>query len=158
VTRSDHRITDLHVFRRSMPKNGGQDIFLECPICLRYRRALYGWAAGGKTTRSAYLSRWQFRECAGLRYASEGGALLVRSRGTLRGSQELATVRNRIGRTGKMVTNATLQNETWKRKSLVEHVDCLQATIRRLFVRGDRKFSQSPRFKAIRSQTLLESD
>jgi hypothetical protein len=57
-----------------------------------------------------------------------------------------------------MVNNATLQNEPWKRKSLVEQVDGLQATIRRLFVRGDRKFSQSPRFKAIRSQTLLESD
>ena len=31
-----------------------------------------------------------------------------------------------------MVNNATLQNEPWKGKSLVEQVDGLQATIRRL--------------------------
>lgn len=81
VTRTDQSITDLHVFRRSMPKNGGMDVFLECPACLGFRRALYGWSAGGTTTRSVYRSQWQCRECAGLRYASEGGALVVRSRG-----------------------------------------------------------------------------
>jgi hypothetical protein len=26
-------ITDLHIFRRPLPRNGGHDIFLECPGC-----------------------------------------------------------------------------------------------------------------------------
>jgi hypothetical protein len=83
VSRPGKSITDVHVFRRPMPRNGGNDVFLECPGCRRLRRGLYGWTAGGATTRSAYSSQWQCRECAGLRYASEGGALLVRSRGVL---------------------------------------------------------------------------
>jgi hypothetical protein len=83
VSRPGKSITDVHVFRRPMPRNGGNDVFLECPGCRRLRRGLYGWAAGGATTRSVYRSQWQCRECAGLRYASEGGALLVRSRGLL---------------------------------------------------------------------------
>jgi hypothetical protein len=83
VNRPGKSITDVHVFRRALPRNGGNDVFLECPGCRRLRRGLYGWAAGGATTRSAYSSQWQCRDCAGLRYASEGGALLVRSRGVL---------------------------------------------------------------------------
>jgi|SRR6267143_1270509 len=83
VKRSGRSVTDLHVFRRLLPRHGGHDIFLECPGCRELRRALYGWEAGGATTRSAYLSQWQCRECAGLRYASEGGALLIRSRGII---------------------------------------------------------------------------
>jgi len=83
VRRSGRSITGLHVFRQPLPRNGGHDILLECPGCRELRRALYGWAAGGATTRSAYLSQWQCRECAGLRYASEGGALLIRSRGLM---------------------------------------------------------------------------
>jgi hypothetical protein len=83
VSRPGKSITDVHVFRRSMPRNGGNDVFLECPGCRRLRRALYGWTAGGATTRSAHRSQCQCRACAGLRYASEGGALLVRSRGVL---------------------------------------------------------------------------
>ena len=33
-------------------------------------------------THSVFVSQWQCRACAGLRYASEGGALLVRAYGT----------------------------------------------------------------------------
>ena len=84
IWRSERSITDVHVFRRPLPRNGGNDVFLECPGCRKFRRALYGWAAGGLTTRSAFKSQWQCRECAGLRYASEGGALVIRPRGFLR--------------------------------------------------------------------------
>lgn len=83
VRRPGQRITDVHVFGRPLPRNGGTDIFIECPTCQRLRRALYGWTVGGPTTRSVYRSQWQCREWARLRYASEGGALLVRSRGFL---------------------------------------------------------------------------
>jgi hypothetical protein len=83
VSRPGKNITDLHMFCRPLPRNGGNDAFLECPDCRGLRRGLYGWSAGGATTRSMYLSHWRCRVCAGLRYASEGGALLVRSRGVL---------------------------------------------------------------------------
>jgi hypothetical protein len=83
VRRPAGTITDLYVFRRPLPRNGANDLLLECPACYRLRRAVYGWAAGGTTTRSVYRSQWQCRECAGLRYASEGGALWIRSRGSL---------------------------------------------------------------------------
>src|SRR5215831_9775117 len=79
--RRPNSISDLYVFRRPLPRNGGNDTFLECPVCNNLRRALYGWASAGGTTRTVYRSEWRCRECAGLRYASEGGALLVRSRG-----------------------------------------------------------------------------
>jgi hypothetical protein len=75
--------TDLHLLRKPLPRNGGYDSLLECPICHGLRRALYGWSAACSTRHSAYRSQWQCRECAGLRYSSEGGALLVRSRGYL---------------------------------------------------------------------------
>ena len=81
LRRSATSITEVHVLRRPMPRNGGSDLLMECPDCRRLRRALYGWTAGGATTRSAFQSEWRCRTCAGLRYASEGGALLVRSRG-----------------------------------------------------------------------------
>jgi hypothetical protein len=83
VRRSGESITDLHLFRRPLPRNGGTDLFFECPGCRKLRRALYGWKVGGTTTRSVFRSQWQCRECCGLRYASEGGALLVKSRGEL---------------------------------------------------------------------------
>lgn len=83
VERPGKSTTDLYIFRRPLPRNGADAIFLECPGCRGLRRALYGWSAGGATTRSVFLSQWQCRECARLRYASEGGALLVRSRGFL---------------------------------------------------------------------------
>lgn len=83
VERPGKSTTDLYIFRRPLPRNGGDAIFLECPCCRGLRRALYGWSAGGSTTRSVFLSQWHCRECGRLRYASEGGALLVRPRGAL---------------------------------------------------------------------------
>jgi len=83
VVRPSIGITDLHIFRKPLPRNGGYDSFLECPNCRRLRRSLYGWSAGCWTMHSASRCPWQCRECAGLSYASEGGALVVRSRGKL---------------------------------------------------------------------------
>lgn len=81
LRRSARNITGVHVFRRPMPRNGGYDIFMECPDCRSLKRALYSWTAGGAITRSAFQSEWRCRTCARLSYASEGGAPLARSRG-----------------------------------------------------------------------------
>src|SRR5262245_12385896 len=52
-------ITDLYVFRRPLPRNGGNDAFLECPVCNNLSRALYGWASAAGTTRTVYGSEWR---------------------------------------------------------------------------------------------------
>jgi hypothetical protein len=67
---------------RPLPRGGKVRLFV-CPRCQALRRALYGWVPGGEFTSSARRSHWQCRSCAGLRYASEGGAMLIRSRGLL---------------------------------------------------------------------------
>jgi hypothetical protein len=61
-----------------LPRNGGRVRLLTCPYCQTPRRALYGWRPGGQYTSSAVTCSWQCRSCAGLRYASEGGALVSR--------------------------------------------------------------------------------
>ena len=66
-----------------LPRNGGQARLLICPYCKIPRRGLYGWEVGGQHTSSSTRSTWGCRRCKLLRYASEGGALLVRPRGTL---------------------------------------------------------------------------
>jgi len=58
VKRPGESITDLHVFRKSLPRNGGNDLFLECPSCHGLRRALYGWKAGGATSRRVFRAQW----------------------------------------------------------------------------------------------------
>jgi hypothetical protein len=83
IIRPSMGVTDLHVFRQPLPRNGGNDVLIECPNCYGLRRAPYGWPADGSRTRSAIRSQWQCRWCAGLRYASEGSVLVVRSRGYL---------------------------------------------------------------------------
>jgi hypothetical protein len=80
VKRTDGSVVNLRVFKRSLPGNVGHYLLLACPFCCSLRRALYGWEGGGKYTSSALRSQWQCRKCAGLRYASEGGALVIRSR------------------------------------------------------------------------------
>jgi hypothetical protein len=75
-----HRsITHLRVLKRLLPRNAGQETLLACPTCCSLRRRLYGWEPGGQFTTSAQKSQWQCRVCAGLRYASEGGAPVSRS-------------------------------------------------------------------------------
>jgi hypothetical protein len=68
---------------RHQPCNGGRFLLLMCWRCARLRRMLYAWEAGGQYTNSAQVSDWQCRSCAGLRYASEGGALVHRGRGAI---------------------------------------------------------------------------
>lgn len=68
---------------RPLPRNGGRVRLLICPYCQVPRRGLYGWEPGGQYTHSAVPSDWACRKCSMLRYASEGGALVHRSRGTL---------------------------------------------------------------------------
>ena len=83
VKRTDGSVVHLRVLKRRLPKNAGHDISLACPHCCSLRRALYAWKAAGEYTNSAQVSTWQCRSCAGLRYSSEGGALVIRCRGNL---------------------------------------------------------------------------
>jgi hypothetical protein len=46
-----------------------------CYGCRTPRRYLYGWEAAGRYTCSAEYSHWMCRQCARLRYSSEGGYL-----------------------------------------------------------------------------------
>jgi hypothetical protein len=80
VKRTDGSVCRLRVLKRPLPRNAGYDVLLACPRCCSLRRALYGWEAGGQYTNSAQTSLWQCRTCAGVRYSSEGGALVLRSR------------------------------------------------------------------------------
>ena len=52
-----------------LPRNGGKALLLLCRTCDIPRRSLYGWANRGDRVSRCL---WQCRECAGLRYASEG--------------------------------------------------------------------------------------
>ena len=78
VRREDGTRTLISTLERHLPRNGGKARLVACPNCNKPRQAFYGWKPGGPFTNSARHSRWQCRECARLRYASEGGALLYR--------------------------------------------------------------------------------
>jgi hypothetical protein len=73
----------IRTLLRTLPRNRGRVRLLICPYCSIPRRGLYGWEPGGRFTNSVVRSTWGCRKCKGLRYASEGGALLIRPRGTL---------------------------------------------------------------------------
>jgi hypothetical protein len=62
----------------SLPRNGGIGLMLVCPFCDRLRRYLYAWSNDEGGLRR---SLWQCRECASLRYRSEGAYIPVRWRG-----------------------------------------------------------------------------
>ncbi len=81
IKRTDGSVVRIRAMKWSLPRNGGYTLLLACPFCCSLRRALYGWEPGGPYTTSAQRCGWQCRRCAGLRYASEGGALVLRSRG-----------------------------------------------------------------------------
>lgn len=80
VKRTDGSVSHIRAIKWSVPRNGGYGILLSCPFCSSPRRALYGWEPGGRYTSSVQTCSWRCRTCAGLRYASEGGALVLRSR------------------------------------------------------------------------------
>jgi hypothetical protein len=80
VKRADGSSVHIQVVWRSQPHNGNQ-LLLRCSRCLQPNRALYGVKVGDDG--HFYLVRradWECRGCAKLRYSSEGGALIVRSR------------------------------------------------------------------------------
>src|SRR5215470_2536044 len=74
----DHSI--VRIVWRMLARNGARALCLLCPYCQIPRRALYGWQVdhGGRYTTSARSCSWQCRACAGLRYAKEGEALVIR--------------------------------------------------------------------------------
>ncbi len=80
---TDGNTVPVHLVWRPQP-HGGRVLLLRCSRCGRPHRSLYGAGVGDDgrfyTVRRA---NWECLECAGLRYASEGGALLIRSRGRL---------------------------------------------------------------------------
>jgi hypothetical protein len=80
IKRPDGTRDLIRTLLRPLPRNGGKARLLMCRYCKLARRGLYGWELGGpRVTRST----WGCRKCNLLRYASEGGALLIRPRGTL---------------------------------------------------------------------------
>ena len=84
IKRFDGVCTYVRTIERPLPRNAAKVRLLVCSGCQKPRRALYGWRPGGSYTTSAERSpHWECRTCAGLRYASEGGALVFRSRWAL---------------------------------------------------------------------------
>jgi hypothetical protein len=78
VKRTDGTHVLIRTIKRPLPRNGGRVRFVVCPLCQKPRRALYGWRLNRTRANSVFLTSWECRECAGLRYASEGGALRLR--------------------------------------------------------------------------------
>ena len=83
IKRPDGTRNFIRTALRLLPQNGGRVRLLVCPYCNVPRRALYGWEPGGRFTSSTIRSTWGCRACNKLRYASEGGALVFRSRWAL---------------------------------------------------------------------------
>jgi hypothetical protein len=83
IKRHDGTRDFIRTLLRTLPRNSGRVRLLICPYCSIPRRGLYGWEPGGRFTNSVVRSTWGCRKCNLLRYASEGGALLIRPRGTL---------------------------------------------------------------------------
>jgi len=82
ITRDDGTTDIIRTLLRPLPRNGGSVRLLICPDCLTPRRGLYGWEPDedGRFNTSVARSNWRCRACHKLRYASEGGALVLRSR------------------------------------------------------------------------------
>jgi hypothetical protein len=83
IRRQDGTSNFIRTLSRPLPRNGGSARLLICPYCQIPRRGLYGWQPGGRMTTSVVRSNWRCRACNKLRYASEGGALVVRGRGAM---------------------------------------------------------------------------
>ncbi len=79
IKRADGSTVPIYLAWRRQP-HGGRSLLLRCWECQRPSRALYGYRKGndGRYYR-AELADWQCRRCAGLRYSSEGTALMYRS-------------------------------------------------------------------------------
>jgi hypothetical protein len=79
IKRPDETRNFIRTLLRPLPRNSGKERLLICPFCKIPRRGLYGWEPGGQFTTSAVQSPWGCWKCNRLRYASEGGALVLRS-------------------------------------------------------------------------------
>jgi hypothetical protein len=75
LKRIDGSSVAVHSVRRRLPHNGGSALLLNCPCCSRLCRHLYGWSVSGKRV---VRSVWKCRNCAGLRYTSEGSYVRFR--------------------------------------------------------------------------------
>ena len=62
----------LQTITRQLPRNGGRARLVICPGCSNPRRALYGWRLDPRYRHAVFISHWECRSCAGLRYGSEG--------------------------------------------------------------------------------------
>jgi hypothetical protein len=80
IRRADGSRSRVLTIARRLPRNGGKFRLVICPRCQWPRRALYAWKLDPSRPHAVFASTWQCRLCAGLRYASEGGALVSRSR------------------------------------------------------------------------------
>ena len=82
IRRPDETRSLIRIVSRPLPRNRGKSRFLVCLICQIPRRSLFGWEVDywGQYKTSARTCPWRCRSCAGLRYESEGGALVLRAR------------------------------------------------------------------------------
>jgi hypothetical protein len=98
IRRGDRASEFIRTILRPLPRNSGSCRLLICPLCQMPRRGLYGWEPGGRFTSSVVRSPWSCRACNGLRYASEGGALVIRGRGAIARMFEASFGRSRSER------------------------------------------------------------
>ena len=78
IKRTDGTAVSIYLAWRRQPR-GGRTLLLRCWQCQRPSRALYGFKVGddGRFYK-AVMADWGCRRCSELRYASEGGALVIR--------------------------------------------------------------------------------
>lgn len=80
IKRPDGNTVPVYLVWRRQP-HGGRSLLLRCSHCGKACRALYGAKVGDDGRfYVAVRANWECRECAGLRYSSEGGALIIRTR------------------------------------------------------------------------------
>jgi hypothetical protein len=80
IKNPEGRSTPVKTILRALTRNGGSALLMQCPQCDKPCRALFGWSLDRRQSNAVFKGRWQCRRCGELRYASEGGALVLRSR------------------------------------------------------------------------------
>jgi hypothetical protein len=78
VKRSNEDRTCIGIVEQTLPM-GGKAVLLVCRNCQKPRRSLFAWNAN-KAAKMARPGPWRCRRCSELSYASEGGALIYRTR------------------------------------------------------------------------------
>ena len=68
----------VRIVEQTLPM-GGKTVLLICSNCQNPRRSLYAWEVN-RQFRSSRPGSWKCRDCSELSYASEGGALIYRTR------------------------------------------------------------------------------